>query len=355
MISTMSSSVIEGDRAYSPPCNAGVNPRARRAKTKCEEPRTTPADRSTCPIPREDARGGMMTVRPLPAGSTGRLMAAIAAPPSTTTPARPAATRRTRTSVAMRRTHAPADAWRSRRRNSINPLTGPAATLHHRPAAALLVVVVVWVAIAANLIVHDLDVVVLSRVLNGRSHLAKFGFIFHRHQRVTVHPEHDGRVGMIRWLQNSVLPLVNFHDVHQAELVRLAILIEQRNDVATLMQSSTPFLRQSPRSILLRERSTGGAEVSNFPAPLVTLPVEVGLEEERGRDGVSRSAPARAARPARDHRPIGLGGGETLILNLHGHRYHCAQRIDKLPDPGRGISLGPVHAQRQPDHDARGA
>src|SRR5437899_12642883 len=69
-----------------------------------------------------------------------------------------------------------------------------------RAAATLLVVVVVWVSIAADLIVHDLDVVVLSRVLNGRSHLAKFGFILHRHQRVTVHPEHDGRVGMIRRL-----------------------------------------------------------------------------------------------------------------------------------------------------------
>src|SRR5207302_1045082 len=120
MISTMSSSVIDGDRAYSPPCNARVNLRARTARTKCEE-----------------------------------------------------------------------------RRTSITPLTRPAATLHHRPAAALLMVVVVWVAIAADLIVHDLDVVVLSRVLNGRSHLAKFGFILHRHQRVTVHPEHDGRVGMI--------------------------------------------------------------------------------------------------------------------------------------------------------------
>src|SRR5207249_7503411 len=117
-----------------------------------------PADRSTCPIPREGARGGMMTARPPPAGTTGRLGAAIAAPPTTTIPARPAATRRTRASVAMRRTHAPADAWRSRRRNSINPLTGPAATLHHRPAATLLVVVVVWVSIAADLIVHDLDV-----------------------------------------------------------------------------------------------------------------------------------------------------------------------------------------------------
>src|SRR5439155_4917935 len=91
----------------------------------------------------------------------------------------------------------------------------------------------------------------------------------------------------------------------------------------------------------LSERSTGGAEVSNpptgehgeFVAPLVSLPVEVGLEEECGRDGVSRSAPARAMRPARDHHSIGLGRGETLILNLHGHGYHRAERVDELPHP----------------------
>src|SRR5205809_6470961 len=260
MRSTMSSSVIDGDRAYSPPCNARVNLRARTARTKCEERRTTPVDRSTCPISLEDAPGGMTTVRPLPAGSTGRLMAGRGATPSTTIPARTAATRRTRTSVAMRRTHAPADAWRSRRRNSINPRTGPPSSLHHRPAAALRVVVVVWVAIAANLIVHDLDIVVLSRVLNGRSHLAKFGFIFHRHQRVTVHPEHDGRVGMIRWLQNSVLPLVNFHDVHQAELVRLAILFEQRDDVSTFIHVCTSSITRDS-CLVIRTSSKSYAEL----------------------------------------------------------------------------------------------
>ena len=95
------------------------------------------------------------------------------------------------------------------------------------------------------------------------------------------------------------------------------------------------------------ERSTGGAGVS-------TPPVEVGLEKERGRDGISRGATTEAAHTTRDHRPIRLRGRETLILDIDRNRQGLAQVVHELSHAGGGLSLGAVHAHRQPDHNASG-
>src|SRR2546425_7003872 len=230
MTSTMSSNVIDGESRYSPPCNARVNLRSRTARTKCDERLITPAACRTRPISPEEAPGGIPTIRPLPTGSTPRFPAAIPAALSATITTRTPAARRTRASAGARRTQ---------RRKLLNPLTGPAARLHHRPAAALLGSVVIEIAVACRLVVHDLDVIVLGRLLDGRRDLAKLGFVLDRHQRLSVHSEHDGRVCLLRRLQDCVPGPVNLNDVHQAELVGLPILVEQRDAVTAFRHART--------------------------------------------------------------------------------------------------------------------